>query len=209
MKALILSLLLSMAAFGLESDNPKVILFNRADTEHCKAVVLSGRQFLHSEYGGTKVAIDLPVATPDGDFQVFVSVEQTGVGQVEVNPKDFLVYYSDPAHTQLPFYDKSSLIAIREAQSRGHSTASGITGANTQTSTGSIPGTPPPPGSLNSNAWTGRSRTDTGQDPNAPARQQEQARERAGSHSPQDTAPQDTSVASSKPAGFLTRITLS
>jgi hypothetical protein len=203
MKLLLFTLALSIPAVGQLADNPRVIVFNRADTAHCKAVTIDGRQFLQTEDGGTSVAIDLPTETPDGDFQVFVSIRQSGQGNVEVEPKEFVALYSDPAHSRFPYYDKSSIVAIREGRPRDASTNSGIAGAGQRVAPGDTPGTPPAPGSLNSNAWTARSRTDTGIDPNAEARRQEEVRQNKSAPAPGGSAP-----SSAKPSGFLSRTTL-
>jgi hypothetical protein len=177
MRVPLLLFLLSIPSLAQDPNGPTVVPFNRADTEHCKVVSVDGKQLLQTVNGGTSVAIELPTTMPDGEFQVYVSVSQIGPGSAEVNPRQFAVYYSDPAHTQFPFYDKAREIGNQDAAARAHRGGSGNAGAQSQGSQ-ALPGTPPPPGSLNSNEWTGKSRTMTGQDPNAIARQQEEARQR-------------------------------
>ena len=175
MKAALLLLLLSIPMCGQDAHNPKVIPFNRADTEHCKVTKTADREMLETSYGGTSVAISLPTGNSDGEFQMYVEVRQVGPGSVEVKPQDFGAYYSDPAHTRFPWYDEAARLELEAAptRARGNSKIAG-TGDTT------VPGTPPPPGSLNSNAYTGETRTMTGQDPNAAARQQEERRQQQG-----------------------------
>lgn len=102
-----------------------MITFNRADTEHCKVVVVSGRPLLESTYDGTSVAIGMPVNRGNGEFSVFVAVSQSGPGSIQVNPKDFYALYPDPSRTRFTFYDKAAEMGY--AQALGLGTPAGST----------------------------------------------------------------------------------
>lgn len=93
----------------------KIITFNRADTEHCKVVVVRGKPLLQSTYEGTTVSIAMPVNRGNGDFSIFVSVSRTGEGAVEVKPKDFYGLFSDKDHTRFPFYDQAAALEMSRA----------------------------------------------------------------------------------------------
>jgi hypothetical protein len=173
---LLLSLLSTTLAFGQGADDSRVVPFNRADTQRCKVTQVDGRELLESVYGGTSVAISLPVTTSDGEFQLYVAVRQIGPGGIEIKPQDFGAYYSDPFHTRFLYVDKAAEMRMREAASRARTSDSGTVGANSRGDP-EMPGNPPPPGSLNSTAYTGESRAVSGRDPNAPERQKEEARE--------------------------------
>lgn len=135
MKFLVASLLLSIGAFGQEPANGRLITFDRADAEHCKVVVVGGKPLLESTYGGTSVAIAMPVNTGSGEFLIFVAISQIGTGAVHVNPKDFYGLYSDVAHSRFTFYDKS---AEMEGRVRGHAGDPGLSAANGQVDPGSL-----------------------------------------------------------------------
>ena len=135
MKFLVASLLLSIGAFGQEPANGRLITFDRADAEHCKVVVVGGKPLLESTYGGTSVAIAMPVNTGSGEFLIFVAISQVGTGAVHVNPKDFYGLYSDVAHSRFTFYDKS---AEMEGRDRGHAGDPGLSAANGQVDPGSL-----------------------------------------------------------------------
>lgn len=115
----------------------KRITFNRADTEHCKVILVGGKPLLESSYGGTTVAISMPVNMANGEFAVFVLVSQVGQGAVDIAPQEFYALYSDPAHTRFPFYDQAAEIEKRE---RAMATASGTGGANSQIDMGMLGG---------------------------------------------------------------------
>jgi hypothetical protein len=127
----------------------KIITFNKADTEHCKVVTVSGRPLLQSTYDGMTVAIAIPMNRGNGDFSIFVAVSQTGTQTVRVNPKDFYGLYSDQNHTRFTFYDKAAEMnaAVHTQGANGEMSA-----ANAQVDPGSIrpgamgPGGPPPGG---------------------------------------------------------------
>jgi hypothetical protein len=126
----------------------KIITFNKADTEHCKVITVSGRPLLQSTYDGITVAIAIPMNRGNGDFSIFVAVSQTGIQTVRVNPKDFYGFYSDQNHTRFTFYDKA---AEMDAADHTQGANGGMSAANAQ-DPGSIgpgamgPGGPPPGG---------------------------------------------------------------
>lgn len=128
MKGTPLLLLTSVSVIGQLPDTAKVIDFDRSDREHCSVVVIAGKPMLQSAYGGTSVAVGLPVSTADGDFRVFVVIRQTGPGKTQVKPKEFSALYSDPAHTRFSTNDKASEVdkhtAPQETQEAGIVSAS-------------------------------------------------------------------------------------
>jgi hypothetical protein len=134
-KILVVSLLLSISALGQTPVNGKLITFDRADAEHCKVVVVGGKPLLESTYGGTSVAIAMPMNNGRGEFLVFVAISQIGTGAVKVNPKDFYGLYSDSAHSRFAFYDKA---AEMERQIRGQVGDPGLSAANAQVDPGSL-----------------------------------------------------------------------
>jgi len=89
----------------------KIVTFNRADTEHCKVIVASGKPLLQSTYDGTSVAIAMPINRANSDFSVFVSISRAQHGTIQVDPQSFYAVYSDKDHTRFQFYDKASEIA--------------------------------------------------------------------------------------------------
>ncbi|MFC5865563.1 hypothetical protein ACFPT7_24875 [Acidicapsa dinghuensis] len=136
-------LFLSAAALAQQPNSAKTITFNRADTEHCRVVAVSGKPLLESTFNGTSVAVGLPVNRGNGDFAVFVAVDRVAGKPVQVNPKDFYGLYSDPDHTRFDFYDQSAEMA---------GPGSGMNASSAQIDPGSIrPGAAmqggPPPGS--------------------------------------------------------------
>ena len=183
MKALVVFLLLCGVAWGQEAVDARVIVCDRADAEHCKTVEIDGRKLLQTEAGGTNVAMGTPITMPNGDFQVYISVRQVGAGSAEVNPKEFSAYFSDAAHTRFAFYDKAAEVGRAEAMQRSRDSA-----RYHSPDEAGLAGTPPPPGSLNSNEETGQSRWASGRDPNAAARDQEQRREQIQNRAKPDEA---------------------
>ena len=147
MKTLILVLICAGFAYGQAPG--KIITFNKADTEHCKVVTVSGRPLLQSTYDGITVAIAIPMNRGNGDFSIFVAVSQTGTQTVQVNPKDFYALYSDQNHTRFTFYDKAGEV---DAPNHPQGAEEGMSAANAQIDPGSIrpgamgPGSPPPGG---------------------------------------------------------------
>ena len=126
----------------------KVITFNRADTEHCKVIVVGGKPLLQSTYDGTSVAIAMPINRADGDFSVFVSISRAQHGTIQVDPQSFYAVYSDRDHTRFQFYDKASEIESA-ARTQGGNTQ--ISASNSQIDPGSmrpgaVQGGPPPGG---------------------------------------------------------------
>jgi hypothetical protein len=99
--------LASAALLAQTSDSPRVVTFNRADTEHCKVAVVSGKPLLETTDNGTTVAITLPQNWGNGEFSVYVVVAQVGEGEAEVNPREISALYSDPAHTRFRWFDKA------------------------------------------------------------------------------------------------------
>ncbi len=162
-------ILLSFSALAQNPASEKTITFNRADKEHCKVVVVDGKPLLESSYGGTSVAIRMPV-NMIGEFAVFVLVSQVGAGGVEVEPKEFYAFYSDPAHTRFAFYDKAAEI---EMHARAMATASGTSGANSQIDMGILGGPAGGPGAgAGPSAGSMGNDTPPGQPPSSSARPQ-------------------------------------
>ncbi len=111
MKVFFLFLLLAAAGHAQspdpsKADAPKVVTFNRADTEHCKVTVVSGKPLLETTYNGTTVAITMPQNWANGEFSVFVAVAQQGEGEAQVNPQAITAVYPDAAHTRFRWFDK-------------------------------------------------------------------------------------------------------
>lgn len=174
MKGFEFLLLTSISVLGQVPDKVKVMAFNRADGEHCSVVMIEGRPMLQTVYGGTSVAVGLPVSTVDGDFRVFVVLRQTGPGKAQVKPREFSALYSDPAHTQFRFYDKAAGVDKRHV--RQESQEVGILAASSQGDPG-MQGVPPAP-SLDADIdRQARSLRMRNEDLNASTREQEEARE--------------------------------
>ncbi|MGO9436474.1 MAG: hypothetical protein ACLP00_19540 [Terracidiphilus sp.] len=106
MKPLVSPLLLSVA-LAQPADNPRMVTFNRADTDHCKVVLVSGKPMLATTYEGTTVAITMPQNWENGEFSVFIAIAQVGPGEAEVNPKAISALYPDSAHTRFRWFDKA------------------------------------------------------------------------------------------------------
>jgi len=107
-------LYLLLAPFPLSGQvSGGVINFDRDDGEHCKIVMIEGRQMRQSTVSGTSVAIGSPAGTTDGEFRVFVAIRQTGDGKVRVKPNEFSALYSDPGHTRFSFHDIAAEIDAR------------------------------------------------------------------------------------------------
>jgi hypothetical protein len=174
MKGLAFLLLTSISVVGQVSGKVKAIAFGRADAEHCTVVTIEGRPMLQTVYGGTSVAVGLPVSTGNLDFRVFVVVRQTGPGKAQVKPQEFSALYSDPAHTRFWFYDKAAEVDKRKIPQQTQE--SGIVAASSQGESG-LPGVIPAPGPEADIDRQARSQHVKDQDPNAPAREQEQAQE--------------------------------
>ena len=126
----------------------KIVTFNRADTEHCKVIVASGKPLLQSTYDGTSVAIAMPINRANSDFSVFVSISRAQHGTTHVDPQSFYGVYSDKNHTRFQFYDKASEI---ESAARAQGGNTQISASNSQIDPGSmrpgaVQGGPPPGG---------------------------------------------------------------
>jgi hypothetical protein len=135
-------LFLSAAALAQQPNGGKTITFNRADTEHCRVVVASGKPLLESTFNGISVAVGLPVNRGNGNFAVFVAVGRVDGDPVQVNPKDFYALYSDPDHTRFEFYDQS-------AEMKGSDNGMSATSAQVDPGSlrpGAVHGGPPPGG---------------------------------------------------------------
>jgi hypothetical protein len=174
MKRLVCLLLTSIPVFGQVSNKVKVVTFDRADPEHCKVVMIEGRPMLQTVYGGTSVAVGLPVRTDDQDFRVFVVVQQLGPGQVQVKPEEFSALYSDSAHTRFGFYDKAAKVDKRKV--RQETQESGIVSASS-VGAPEMPGLPPDEGLEPDMDRRARAQQMRAQDPNGPTREQEEASE--------------------------------
>jgi len=180
MKGIAFVLLTSISVVGQVSGEVKTIVFDRADVEHCRVVTIEGRPMLQTVYGGTSVAVGLPVSTGDRDFRVFVVVRQTGPGKVEVKPKEFSALYSDPAHTRFGFYDKAA--EVDKHKVRPVTQESGIAAASSQGDSG-LPGVPSTPGPVDDKDRQARAQRMSDEDPNAPTREREEALEEKHSRS--------------------------
>jgi hypothetical protein len=135
MRILAYSLLLSMAPLAQTPDNARIVTYNRADTEHCKVIVVNGKPLLETTYNGTSVAVGLFQNWGNGEFSVLVSITQVGPEATEVNPKGISALYSDAAHTRLTWFDKgrdldtqASIRASGLSQPGGGSSDSGSVG---------------------------------------------------------------------------------
>jgi hypothetical protein len=119
-KPLLSFLFLASAALAQSPDSARIVTFNRADTEHCKVAVVSGKPLLETTYEGTTVAITLPQNWGNGEFSVYVAVAQVGDGEAVVNPKAISALYPDPAHTRFRWFDKAhDLDTLATMQSSG------------------------------------------------------------------------------------------
>jgi hypothetical protein len=168
-------LLASISVMAQAADKAKVINFDRADREHCGIVMIEGRPMLRTVYGGTSVAVGLPVSTAEGDFRVFVVIGHPGPGKARVKPREFTALYSDAAHTRFSFYDK----AVRVNRGQVSEEREEPAGVETASSQGDprllgMPSTPDATGNIDRQA---RARRKKNQDLNGPTREQEDARE--------------------------------
>lgn len=153
----------------------KVIVFDRADTERCRVVMIEGRPMLQTVYEGTSVAVGLPMSTPDGDFRVFVQVRRMGRGLARVKPRGFTALYSDAAHTRFSYYDKAAKMG-RQAPSE-EIQSPGIAGASSQQDP-AMPGQTSAGSGVDDKDRQERMRRMRAEDLNGPARDEEQASER-------------------------------
>ncbi len=107
-KVFVAYFLFSAAALAQSPNSgAKIITFNLADKEHCKAVVSNGKPLLESTYNGTTVAITMPQNWGNGEFSVFLAIAQVGAGEVQVDPKEITAVYPDPSHTAFRWFDKA------------------------------------------------------------------------------------------------------
>jgi hypothetical protein len=108
-KAFIPVIFLSAAALAQNSTEPKIVTFNRADTEHCRVIAVNGKALLQTTYNGISVAVGMPENRGNGEFSVYVSVAQeaAATSAIEVAPKHFSAVYSDAAHTRFTYFDKA------------------------------------------------------------------------------------------------------
>jgi hypothetical protein len=174
MRALVFLLLTSVSGAGQVSDKIKAITFDRADREHCRVVVIEGKPMLQTVYGGTSVAVGLPISADDQDFRVFIVVQRTGPGQAEVKPKEFFALYSDPVHTRFWFYDKAA--EVDRSRVHQETQESGIVAASSQGDSAmqGVPPNPLPEADKDRQARWQRMRDE---DPTGPTREEEEARE--------------------------------
>jgi hypothetical protein len=142
-KSLLSFLILASAVVAESPDSARIVTFNRADTEHCKVAVVSGKPLLETTYNGTTVAITLPQNWGNGEFSVYVAVAQVGEGEAMVNPREISALYPDPAHTRFRWFDKAhDLDTLASMQSAG---MGGISGASAGSGAiGSNNAEPPP-----------------------------------------------------------------
>jgi len=174
MKGLVFLLLTSLSVTGQVPDKVKVIDFNRADREHCSIVMIERRPMLQTVYGGTSVAVGLPVSTVDGDFRVFILIRQTGPGKAQVKPGEFSALYSDPAHTRFRAYDKAAEVYKRKLSQEIQE--AGIMSASSQVDPRML-GVPPTSDPVDNKDRQARLRRKRNEDLNAPTREQEEALE--------------------------------
>jgi hypothetical protein len=111
-----LTVVLFASAVTFAQTPGKMITFNRADTEHCKVVVVGGTPLLESTYEGTSVAIAMPVNKGNGEFVVFVAVSRASGGTVQVDPKDIYGLYPDATHTRFTFMTRLPKSVEQEPQ---------------------------------------------------------------------------------------------
>lgn len=130
-----LTVSLFICASALAQPAAKVVTFNRADTEHCKVVVIGGKPLLESTYDGTSVAIALPVNRGNGEFLIFVAVSRAASGAVQVDPKDIYGLYPDTAHSRFTFSDKGSETGW---QAEGQTADPGFSASKAQIDPGSL-----------------------------------------------------------------------
>lgn len=185
MKGLAFLLLTSVSVVGQVPARAQVIAFDRADTEHCRIVMIEGRPMLQTTYGGTSVAVGLPVSAGGQDFRVYVVIQQTGRGKAQVKPTDFSALYSDPAHTRFWFYDKAAEVDKRTV--RQETQEHGIVAADSQADPG-MQGAAPASSPEDDKDRQARARRVMNEDPNAPTREREEAREEKQRKSPPGTA---------------------
>jgi hypothetical protein len=174
MKGLLFLLLTSISVIGQVSDKVKAITFNRADAEHCTVVMIEGKPMLQTVYGGTSVAVGLPISTGELDFRVFIVVRRTGPGKAQLKPQEFSALYSDPAHTRFWFYDKAA--EVDKLRVRQETQESGVVPASSQGDSG-MPGAPTAPGPVDDIDRQARAQRMRDEDPNAPTREQDEARD--------------------------------
>ena len=174
MRGPVFLLLTSVSVTGQVPDKVKVMDFNRADGEHCSVVTIEGKPMLQTVYGGTSVAVGLPVSTGDGEFRVFIVVRQTGPGNAQVKPNEFSALYSDPAHTRFSSYDKAAEVDQRIMRQKEQE--AGILGASSQGDRG-MEGVPPTPGPVDDMDRQARSRRMANENLSVSLREQEEARE--------------------------------
>lgn len=115
-----LGLLFIVPLLASAQTSSKVITFNRADTEHCRVLVASGKPLLATTYNGTTVAVSMPDNWLNGEYSLFVMVSQKGEGEAEINPKEIYALFSDPAHTRFSWFDKKhDLDTLASMRSQG------------------------------------------------------------------------------------------
>jgi hypothetical protein len=139
-------LLLSTAALAQSPPSPRIVTFNRADTEHCKVAMEGGKPLLETTYNGTTVAITLPQNWGNGEFSLFVAVAQVGDGEAEINPKEISAVYPDPGHTRFRWFDKGHDLDTEATRlSAGIGPAGGAGGAPGSGAVGDSRSAMPPP----------------------------------------------------------------
>ena len=136
--------LVAAAALAQSPSGPAVVTFNRADAAHCRVIVVDGKPLLETTWGGTSVAVGMPLREGNGEFSIFVSIAQdaSATGSAEVAPKHFSAIYSDPAHTRFAYFDKA----------RDLDTQASIRAAGGIPSAAASSGGPPPSGSANADS---------------------------------------------------------
>jgi len=174
MKMASILLFTAVPVVGQVADKAKTIAFDRADAEHCHVVMIEGRPMLQTSYGGTSVAVGLPVSVGSQDFRIFVVVQQAGPGRAQVKPKEFSALYSDPAHTRFGYYDKAAEVAPRRESPEQREPEIITASLQADPGTQGLPPTPGPEADIDRQA---RSKRISAEDPTGATRDQEQARE--------------------------------
>jgi hypothetical protein len=113
MKALLTVALLAITvkpALAQYPNNPKILIYDQNDKEHCREFFNDGTRFIGMFDGPLSVAVSVPVNHGHGKFSVYVIVAQQGPGVAEVIPSDFSAWYTDPPHTRFPYLDRDAEI---------------------------------------------------------------------------------------------------
>ena len=172
LKSILPFLVISIAASGQVPGSPRVVTFDRADTEHCKVAVAGGKPLLVTTFEGTTVAITMPQNWGNGEFSVFVSIAKVGAGEAKVNPKEITAIYPDADHSRFLWFDKArDLDTLASMRSSGlGQPPGGVGGPPGSGAVGQSSSASPPPN---------HPEAMVGADPDAHTRSEEESRELA------------------------------